>query len=131
MGIRFKKNKMQFLLLMLLGFIHSCIDYRVNDRIDFEREITMGVNKIKGERGVLIMNNKFMLSSSCPLVYHKNFPSWIIDNDPDLIYTTNEYVFKPAICDIPIPYKLIKKKNTDFFEIIKFKDTLTFKIIEF
>ncbi len=130
MGIRFKKDKMQFLLLMLLGFIHSCIDYG-NNQINFEREITTRIHKIKSERGVLILNNTFMLASSCPLVYHKYFPDWIVEDTSNLVFSSKNSVFIPTIYDIKPPYKLIKKKNTDFFKVVKNRDTLTFKLIDF
>ena len=121
---------LRILLLIILCFNYSCIDYKVRDQVDFERELTMEVNNIKGSRGVLILNNKFMLSASCLLVYDKSFPTWIKEDDSYVIYRPKNHVFSPYITDIPTPYKLIKKKNTDFFHIIKFNDTLKFELYD-
>ena len=39
-----------------------------------------------------------------------------------------EYKFEPHITDIAIPYVLFKRKNENYFFVIKEKDTLKFKL---
>lgn len=122
--------KKKYLLIIFLFVCFSCTEDNRYKLIQLDSEIEIFVKDTKNERGVLILNRSYIVSGACPLDYEIVYPDWIREDD-SFFYRTRDYVFKPAICDIPIPYKLIKKKNTDFFEIIKFKDTLTFKIIEF
>ncbi len=122
--------KKKYLLIIFLFVCFSCTEDNRYKLIQLDSEIEIFVKDTKNERGVLILNRSYIVSGACPLDYEIVYPDWIREDD-SFFYRTKDYVFKPAICDIKPPYKLIKKKNTDFFEIIKFKDTLTFKIIEF
>ena len=119
------------LIIFLTFLFTSCKKENDSNFIDKETTIDCdSITELNLNRGILTMknlNNKYIVYSWCNLIYKDSFPKWIKDKGkPD--YTSNKYQFKPCISDIEIPYLIFKRKNENFFSLVKNKDTLIFKI---
>ena len=122
----------KYFIIILHLLVVSCNNYddshfiKKNTFIDFDT-----IKQLKMNRGVLTMRSlrfkRYEVYSWCKLIYKDSFPAWIKDNDkPD--FSFEEYKFEPHITDIAIPYVLFKRKNENYFFVIKEKDTLKFKL---
>ena len=128
------RNPTRYFIITLLLLSISCKKennskfIKKNTSINFDT-----IEKLKLNRGTLTMKSgrfkEYDTYSWCSLIYKGTFPAWIKDqNKPD--FSFNEYKFEPNISDIEIPYVIFKRKNENYFFIIKQKDTLKFKIEE-
>ena len=117
------------IFIFVISF-ESCYKKEDFNFIKFETVIqSETIKKIELDRGVIKLN-RFYLKDNCEFIYKDTFPTWIKDlSKPD--FSFNEYKFTPSIYDIEPTYVIFKKKNDSLFYIIKYKDTLKFKIIEF
>ncbi len=91
------------------------------------------IRKVKVERGILSVSNfrvGYSLSSWCPLVYKDTFPSWI-EGRYASDFSIKGDKFEPTIMYIEVPYVLYKKANDCYFYLVKNRDTLKFKIVDF
>lgn len=117
-----------FLFFVFLFF--SCNKKENINFVKFDTTINYDtIKNIESNRGVIRLN-KYYLSDNCKFIYKDTFPTWIKNlSKPD--FSFNNYKFEPKIYDIETPYILYKKKNDSLFYVIKYKDTLKFKIVEF
>ena len=118
------------ILTIVLFLLISCRKEDNSDFIECNTEILRdSIYKSSLNRGTLAFRGKisYSLYGSCSLIYNDTFPDWIQDySKPD--YSFNEYVFRPKISDIDVPYLLFKKKNECYFYVVKNNDTLKFKL---
>lgn len=126
------RNSVRYFIITLLLLSISC---KKEDNSNFIEKRTFinfdTIKKIKLNRGTLNMKSvkfrEYDVYSWCSLIYKDTFPTWIKEqNKPD--FSFNEYKFEPTISDIDVPYVIFKRKNENYFFIIKQKDTLQFKI---
>lgn len=128
------RNSFKYFIITLLLLSISCkkeVNLNFIEKSSFINSDT--IKKIKLNRGTLTMKSirfrEYNVHSWCSLIYKDTFPTWIKNqNKPD--FSFNEYKFEPTISDIDVPYVIFKRKNENYFFIIKQKDTLKFKIIE-
>lgn len=82
------------------------------------------------DRSILTLKNSnfsYDVYDWSPLIYSNTFPNWIEDHHaPDGTFGGQKYKFEPRISDIDVPYVLFKRKNENYFFIIKHSDTLKF-----
>lgn len=128
-----KKSRVNSIFFFLIVIILSCKREVNKDFINKAMKIeTDTIRKIELNRGILKMmsfRNTIYMHSWCSLEYKYSFPSWIEDkHKPD--FSFKNYVFKPCISDIELPYEIFKNDNENYFYIIKNKDTLKFKIVD-
>ena len=122
----------KYFIIPLLLFCMSCKKENNSKFINRSTSINFDtIEKVKLNRGTLTLKStrfkEYNVYSLCPLIYKDTFPSWIKDqNKAD--FSFNEYKFEPIISDIEIPYVIFKRKNENYFFIIKQTDTLKFKI---
>lgn len=126
------KNSVKYFIITLVLLSISC---KKEDNSNFIEKNTFinfdTIKELKLNRGTLTMKSisfrEYDFYSWCSLIYKDTFPTWIEDqNKPD--FSFNEYKFEPVISDIDVPYVIFKRKNENYFFIIKQKDTLKFKI---
>lgn len=126
-------EKLTFTYFLSLIFIlfSSCERHKNDDFIKIQDEINSAkITKFEMNRGDITLNNNYTLLSNSYLIYENNFPKWIKDhNNPE--FKSDDYLFKPYISDIDVPYILFKKKNEDVFYVVKYGDTLKFKLGDF
>lgn len=123
-------EKLSKYILIVLCF-ESCIhNKKIEGFIETRHEIPAEtITSMTINREILTLNKKHSLFSNSFLIYKDSFPKWIQDkNRPDI--SLDEYIFKPFITDIDVPYVLYKNKGEEFFYIIKNKDTLKFELGE-
>lgn len=127
-------NSVKYFIITLLLLSISC---KKEDNLNFIEKSSFinsdTIKKLKLNRGTLTMKSirfrEYNVYSWCSLIYKDTFPTWIKDqNKPD--FSFHEYKFEPTISDIDVPYVIFKRKNENYFFIIKQKDTLKFKMIE-
>ncbi|EDM44303.1 hypothetical protein SCB49_04720 [unidentified eubacterium SCB49] len=94
----------------------SCSHFNQYTPITTESEMSIVVQNHKNDRGGSILNSKYLLDSSCPLVYKKRFSN---------LETLDEVYFLAQL----IPYQLQKIKGDNQFFIIKENDTLIYKLL--
>lgn len=89
------------------------------------------IKETRMDRGIIKLtswhNKHYYVYDWSDLEYNDSFPKWIKDhNKPD--YSLKEYQFEPRISDIDVPYVLFKKEKDCYFYVVKYGDTLKFKI---
>ena len=126
------RNTIKYFIITLIFFSMSCKKEDNSNFIEKSSFINSDtIKNLKLNRGNLTMRSirfrEYNVYSWCPLIYKDIFPTWIEDqNKPD--FSFNEYKFEPNISDIDVPFVIFKRKNENYFFIIKQKDTLKFKI---
>lgn len=118
--------KIFFIVLLL----NSCNKKNNFNFVKYETKIDNDIIKsIELNRGVIKLDS-YYLNDNCQFIYKNTIPNWLKDlNKPDFSFVN--YKFKPRISDIEIPYVIFKNENDSLFYIVKFGDTLKFKIIDF
>ena len=115
----------KFITCCLLLLI-SC-NQKKDKTINFNTEIkTDTIRSYSINRGIALLNNRNYIGFNS-LIFDKEFPSWIKDRS-GATYRPDNYVFHPSLSDIKIPYVLFKRKDEAYFNVIKYNDTLQFKI---
>lgn len=123
----------KYYLLILLFYFSSCKRECTANFIKYETSITnYNIKETVMDRSILTLKNpncSYDVYEWSPLIYNKTFPNWIEDHHaPDGTFGGQKYKFEPRISDIDVPYVVFKRKNENYFFIIKQKDTLKFKI---
>lgn len=125
------RKPIDYCIVALLLLCGSCKKEDLSNYMTKETVIKNDtITQSKADRGILTMKNlngKYVVYEWCPLVYKDTFPAWIEDkHQPD--FSIKEYKFEPCISDIDVPYVLFKRKDENYFFIIKNTDTLKFRI---
>lgn len=113
------------LTIFVVMIFFSCIEDKNLHSINFEDDLTIEVKSSINNRGTLILNKHYMISSSCPLIFEDKFPDWIVQR---LKPINGSNKFEPKIYDILPPYTLFKEKQTNYFYVLKNGDSLKFKM---
>ena len=116
-----------FCVLLLLS---SCYKQSNFNFVKFKTKIDNDtIKSIEFNRGVVKLDNYYLLTN-CQFIYKDTFPNWIKDfSKPDFSFV--DYKFIPRINDIEAPFVIFKHENDSILYLVKYKDTLKFKIIEF
>lgn len=112
---------MEKYLLIVFILLFTCCrkdnDFKFVDRktvIEFDT-----ITKIEENRGILTMKSfrfrKYNVYSWSELDYNGASPKWIENKNP-------------TISDIEVPYVIYKRKEENYFYVVKNSDTLKFKI---
>lgn len=124
--------KKRALLLGIIPFLIfvSMITFEIFRKSNYnlisqDTELNIDVTHLKTSRDVLIINDKFTLSSSCKLISNNNRVTINEKNPP--LWSSSKSSYNPVIGDIIEPYLLIKKRNNDSLFVVKNKDTLVFQ----
>jgi hypothetical protein len=117
-------------IIIVIFLLFSCNKKENFNFVKFETIIYNDtIKKIELDRGILKLNN-YYLGGSSQLIYKDTFPKWIKDfNSPE--FSFSDYKFKPSISDIEPPYIIFKNQNDSILNVIKYKDSLKFKIQNF
>ena len=108
-------------LLLLISF-----NQKKDKTINFNTEIkTDTIRSYSINRGIVLLNNRYYIGYNS-LNFDKEFPSWI--KDRNCVSRPDNFVFSPNLSDIKLPYVLFKRKDEAYFNVIKYNDTLQFKI---
>lgn len=116
-----------FCVLLLLS---SCYKKSNFNFLKFETKIDNDtIKSIEFNRGIVQLDNYYLMDN-CQFIYKDTFPNWIKDfSKPDFSFV--DYKFIPSINDIEAPYVIFKHENDSILYLVKYKDTLKFRIIEF
>ncbi|MEA1786479.1 hypothetical protein U1E44_10285 [Arenibacter sp. GZD96] len=117
-------EKLKVLMLIFVSLASGCERKVRYTTIDKNSDLKIEVKHETMNRGVMILNKKYYLIGSCPLM-NKDKPIWLKERYPPLWRPkTKEYT--PRISDVQVPYTLYKLENEPFFYVLKNKDTLQF-----
>lgn len=124
---------MRKLILFLLFVFTSCNKTDQSHFITCKKAVpAQTVYKSYSDHDILTLRGdkeEYYTYASSELVYKDSFPSWIDDRHaPD--FSSKEYKFEPILSDIFVPYVLFKKENDCHFYVVKYGDTLKFKVIK-
>jgi len=98
-------------------------NHRLIEFYDF-LDTTMVVYENDGRKNIALNDSLKVFKSSNLIENKSNFNEWI-DHKPFISFSKEPYRYK--IRDIPFPYKIYKRKNSDMIEV--FKDTFKLKFI--
>lgn len=122
-------NKIAFIAIMLFCFgFSSCRQKeRHYTKIVRETQLSDTISMFRIDRGVAFLNEKYILFCWSPLICDSTYPKWIKRRHPPILDLSNSE-YNPTIEDIPVPYKLIKEKGSNYFTVIKNSDSLKFEL---
>ncbi len=124
-----------FIIIVLNFILLSCINdkYKLKKLyfLTFKDNLEVEVIKIDISQKALILNDSIVLYRNNRLIYKKNEPIWLFDKTKTLKGLKGEVLYAPIISEISPPYKLLKNKNTNTFQVIKEKDSLLFYLDRF
>ncbi len=124
-----KKLSTALVLLIPLFFFVNCKKEKHEKNklyyLNFKDSLIVNVTKTVKHNKVIILNDSIVSYSTSKLVYEKHSPKWLFDKTEKkkLLY---DAVYSPEISEIEVPYKLIKAKKANVFQVIKNTDTLLF-----
>ncbi len=131
------KIKIKLLLLQLISatLLLSCI-LDENKQIDFYKlnfkdSLVINVTKSSIHSKALLLNDSVVLYNTSRLIYESHNPKWLFDKTENKELFNDQYMYSPDISDIEVPYKLIKLKKSNIFQVFKDKDTLNFDFENF
>lgn len=102
-----------FITLGVLFLIYCIID--INTKYDHLRSIThqdevdFEIMEAYNERGSYILNNKYFLSSSTPII--GSCDSFVVEDNA--VWRPEGYKHIPRMSDIKAPFRFFKRKNND------------------
>ena len=79
----------------------------------------------------LLLNDSVVLYKTSKLIFESHNPKWLFDKTKNKELFNDEYIYSPDVSEIEAPYKLIKLKQSNVFQIIKEMDTLYFDFNNF
>lgn len=99
--------------------------------LNFNDSVNINVAKTAISNKALVLNDSIVLYKTSKLIYEKLKPKWLFKKTKNKELFKNVYIYKPDVSEIEAPYKLIKYKKSNIFQIIKETDTLTFDFENF
>lgn len=123
--------KLKMLIIVVAIFIfQSCNNkYSKSFKIEEKDSLSINVTKFDMDHGVIRLNRKHLLFSASHLVDNKSYPNWLKPKHKPLFVLPGGKKYTPSIGDVVPPYKLYKYKGDDFFYVVKYNDTLKFKLV--
>ena len=99
--------------------------------LSFKDSININVIKASIHSKSLILNDSVVLYKTSRLIFENHYPKWLFEKTKNKELFNNIYIYKPDISEIEVPYKLIKYKKSNIFQLIKKTDTLYFDFEDF
>ena len=128
------QNRKLFFVVASIGgiiFLFFFMIWRDNKKYDkyttinYILSVDLLVRKVRQKRGIIVLNDSLVMLFSNKLISQD--PGWIVP------YLTNERpkgLYSPSLVDVDPPYRILKHSNDSIVNIIKYKDTLSFKFWE-
>lgn len=99
--------------------------------LNFKDCLTIKVIKKSIDGKGMFLNDSVVLYKTSKLIYENQNPKWLFEKTKNKEFLENEYIYSPEVSEIEAPYKLIKQKNSNIFQIIKNSDTIYFDFEDF
>lgn len=114
------------ILLPIGGFMVYRDNNRFGDYMTLEKtsEISLKVNKIWVDHGIAYLNDSIIIPGGTKLVSKQ--PTWFKVTNHPLFGNRNE--IKPSFAELDRPFVINKTAGTFIFRVIKYDDTLLFRI---
>lgn len=130
------KIKINFLLPLIFAiFLFGC---KINEetqidfyKLNFKDSLVINVTESSIHSKALLLNDSVVLYKTSRLIYESHNPKWLFAKTKNKELFNNRYIYSPDILDISVPYKLIKLKKSNIFQVLKDKDTLNFDFENF
>jgi len=130
------RNEIRILAVTITLFLFvNCnkIKYTGKDfhYLNFSDSLTINVVKSSIHSKALLLNDSVVLYKTSKLIFESHNPKWLFDKTKNKELFNDEYIYSPDVSEIEAPYKLIKLKQSNVFQIIKEMDTLYFDFNNF
>lgn len=129
-----KKQLLIFNVLIIFFFVRCNKNENLNNNfyyLNFKDSLIINVSKTSIHSKALLLNDSVVLYKTSKLIFESHNPKWLFDKTKNKELFNDEYIYSPDVSEIEAPYKLIKLKQSNVFQIIKEMDTLYFDFNNF
>ena len=123
------RKKLSF-LFTIIALFSNCILKNQKPfnlyKLNFKDSLVIDVVKTSIHNKALIINDSVVLYKTSRLIFESYNPRWLFEKTKNKKLLNEEYIYAPDISEVDVPYKLIKCKKSNIFQIIKNQDTLNF-----
>lgn len=130
-----KKLSLLFAIIAILTLFNNCILNKQKPfnlyKLNFTDSLTINVVKTSIYSKALVINDSVVLYKTSRLIFESYNPKWLFKKTKNKELFNKHYIYAPDISEVDVPYRLIKYKKSNIFQIIKNQDTLNFDFENF
>ena len=130
-----KKLTLSFSIIAIIILFNNCFFNKQKSfnmyRLNFTDSLTINVIKTSIHNKALVINDSVVLYKTSRLIFDSYNPKWLFENTKNKKLLNKGYIYAPDISDIDVPYRLIKYRKSNVFQILKDGDTLNFDFENF
>ena len=130
-----KKKLSLFAIIIITTLFDNCTFNKQKKfnlyRLNFTDSLSINVVKTSILSKGLVINDSVVLYKTSRLIFENYNPKWLFEKTKNKVLFNEDYIYAPDISEVDVPYRLIKYKKSNIFQIIKNRDTLDFDFEKF